>query len=66
MLNRRTIRKKIFWTKQTIFRELMIGFRLDLKLNETSSIVLYRKARKGKKKRDGNFRIELEIVHAND
>lgn len=37
MLNRRTIRKKIFWTKQTIFRELMIGFRLDLKLNETSS-----------------------------
>lgn len=48
----------------SIFRELTIGFKVKF---ETIDRGISKDEKRGrKKKRDGNFRIELEIVHAND
>lgn len=48
----------------SIFTELTIGFKVKF---ETIDRGISKDEKRGrKKKRDGNFRIELEIVHAND
>lgn len=49
----------------SIFTELTIGFKVKFETIDRGISKDEKRGRK-KKKRDGNFRIELEIVHAND